>query len=84
MRGRGKARGGRAGTRKGHAPPCDPNMKEKWKGQVDADVGEVEEEEVDEGEEEEEEEDSEEGEEEEEEENDVSADSSDGESLGED
>jgi hypothetical protein len=52
---------------------CDPNMKEKWEGQVDADVGE--EEEVEEGEEEEEEE---------EEEDDVSADSSDGESQEDD
>ncbi len=34
---------GKPGTRKGHAPPCDPNMKEKWEGQVDADVGEEEE-----------------------------------------
>ncbi len=69
MRGRGKARGGRAGrgggkggnrmyscsvcgkqgTRKGHALPCHPNMKEKWEGQVNADVGEEEEEEVEEG-----------------------------------
>jgi hypothetical protein len=60
--------------RKGHAPSCDPNMKEKWQGQVDAGVGEVWEEE----------EEGEEGEEEEEEEDDVSADSSDGESHGKD
>jgi hypothetical protein len=31
---------GKPGTRKVHAPPCDPNMKEKWQGQVDADVSE--------------------------------------------
>ncbi len=73
---------GKPGTRKGHAPPCDPNMKEKWEGQVDADVGEEEEEEVEE--EEEEEEGGEEEEEEEEEEDDVSADSSDGESQEDD
>jgi hypothetical protein len=63
---------GKPGTRKGHAPHCDPNMNEKWEGQVDADVGEEEEEEVEEGEEEEEEEDY------------VSADSSDGESQEDD
>ncbi len=33
---------GKPGTRKGHAPPCDPNMKEKWERQMDADVGEEE------------------------------------------
>ncbi len=61
---------GKPCTRKDHAPPCDPDMKEKWQGQVDVD-----------GEEEEEEGEEEEGDNDD---NGVSTDSSDEESNDED